>query len=223
VESVSLDLYENQTFALLGPNGAGKSTLLNMLTGIVSPSGGMISIFDHVLEDMNSIEKLREILGYCPQEDILLDDLTVKEHLKFFAGLRGLRGALLRKEVARRCEEMDLGSVMQEAVKNLSGGMKRRLSVALALTGDPKFVVLDEPSAGMDAKSRHALWRALAHNKKDRVLIVSTHSMDEADAIADRIGIMVHGVLKACGEPLELKVKYGLGYKLHCVFNDCSE
>ena len=213
IDGVTLDLLPGQIVALLGPNGAGKSTLINLLTGKLLPSAGHISVFGRRVDCTWDLQKIHENLGYCPQDDILLEDLTVREHLQLFAGLKG-RG---NEEVRLRSHELDLASVLDKQVKTLSGGFKRRLSVALALTGDPRLVILDEPSSGMDTTSRRALWAALKQNRADRVLLVSTHSMEEADAMADRLAILVHGTLKACGEPMALKSKFGLGYRLHCV------
>ncbi len=213
IDGVTLNLLPGQIVALLGPNGAGKSTLINLLTGKLLPSAGHISVFGRRVDCKWDLQKIHENLGYCPQDDILLEDLTVQEHLRLFAGLKG-RGD---EEVRLRSHELDLASVLDKQVKTLSGGFKRRLSVALALTGDPRLVILDEPSSGMDTTSRRALWAALKQNRGDRVLLVSTHSMEEADAMADRLAILVHGTLKACGDPMALKSKFGLGYRLHCV------
>ena len=171
VDGVSLDLIEGQILALLGPNGAGKSTLISMLTGMLMPTAGLVSVFGRDVRDKWDLVKIHEDLGFCPQEDILLDDLTVREHLQLFAGLKGCA----EDEVRRRSDELDLGGVADTQVKALSGGFKRRLSVALALTGDPTFVVLDEPSSGMDASSRRALWAVLRKQRRDRVIVLSTH------------------------------------------------
>jgi len=157
VDGVSLDLVEGQIVALLGPNGAGKSTLISMLTGMSAPSAGLVSVFGRNVRDKWELMKIHEDLGFCPQDDILLDDLTVQEHLALFAGLKGCGS----DEARRRLEELDLQGVAGTQAKALSGGLKRRLSVALALTGDPRFLVLDEPSSGMDARSRRALWATL--------------------------------------------------------------
>ncbi|KAJ1493416.1 P-loop containing nucleoside triphosphate hydrolase protein, partial [Baffinella frigidus] len=232
VDGVSLDVPAGQLLCLLGPNGAGKSTVLGLLTGMLAPSSGAARVFGRWTDDPDQLADLREDLGLCPQEDVLLEELTVREHLQFFAGIKRLSRADVEKEVEDRSKELALEDMLDKQVRTLSGGYRRRLSVALALVrtlsggyrrrlsvalalvGQPRLVVLDEPSAGMDANARRLLWEALSRAKEGRVIVLSTHSMDEADAISDRIGIMVHGALRAEGSPLELKAKYGLGYRL---------
>jgi len=210
VKGMDLTMYEGQIFVLLGHNGAGKTTTISMLTGLLPISGGSATMFGmDVSSDMSSI---RHTMGVCPQHDVLFPDLTVKEHLEFFAALKLVEN--IDEEVSRQIEQVGLVEKKDVLSKNLSGGQKRKLSVAIALLGDSKIVFLDEPSSGLDVHARRSLWAMLQKNRVGRIIVLTTHFMDEADFLGDRIGIMADGNLRCCGTSLFLKSKYGIGYTL---------
>jgi len=212
VAGLQLDMYEGQIFVLLGHNGAGKTTTINMLTGMLPATSGSADIYgNNTATDMDAI---RRTLGLCPQHDILYDDLTVTEHLSMFGAIKGLSAGRLGVAVDEAIADLSLQAKRHALARSLSGGQKRRLSLACALIGDPKVVFLDEPTSGVDPFSRRAIWDALKKKKAGRVIILTTHFMDEADVLGDRIGIMHKGQLECCGSSMFLKRKFGVGYNL---------
>ncbi|KAA8517124.1 hypothetical protein F0562_017417 [Nyssa sinensis] len=215
VNSLQLTLYENQILALLGHNGAGKSTTISMLVGLLPPTAGDALVFGkNILTDMDEI---RKGLGVCPQNDILFPELTVKEHLEIFANLKGVKEDSLASAVTEMIDEVGLADKVNTVVSALSGGMKRKLSLGIALIGNSKVIVLDEPTSGMDPYSMRLTWQLIKKIKKGRIILLTTHSMDEADVLGDRIAIMANGSLKCCGSSLFLKHQYGVGYTLTLV------
>ncbi|XP_060186206.1 ABC transporter A family member 1 isoform X3 [Lycium barbarum] len=215
VNSLQLTLYENQILALLGHNGAGKSSTISMLVGLISPtSGDALVLGKNILTDMDEI---RKSLGVCPQYDILFPELTVKEHLEIFADLKGVSEDSKEKAVAEMVDEVGLADKLNTVVKALSGGMKRKLSLGIALIGNSKVIILDEPTSGMDPYSMRLTWQLIKRKKKGRIILLTTHSMDEADVLGDRIAIMANGSLKCCGSSIFLKHQYGVGYTLTLV------
>ncbi|KAI7740196.1 hypothetical protein M8C21_031110, partial [Ambrosia artemisiifolia] len=215
VDSLKLTLYENQILALLGHNGAGKSTTISMLVGLLAPTSGDALVFGKsILTDMDDI---RKNLGVCPQYDILFPELTVKEHLEIFADIKGVNKESLDSSVTEMVDEVGLADKLNTVVSALSGGMKRKLSLGIALIGDSKVVILDEPTSGMDPYSMRLTWQLIKRIKKGRIILLTTHSMDEADVLGDRIAIMANGSLKCCGSSLYLKHQYGVGYTLTLV------
>jgi ATP-binding cassette, subfamily A (ABC1), member 3 len=211
VSDLSLTMYSGEIFCLLGHNGAGKTTTFSMLTGMLPKSAGSISILGRPEDSLT----LRNQIGICPQKSVLYDELSVMEHMRLFAGLRGIEwNADCQASVDRIL--FDLGLRMRESflVKSLSGGMKRKLSLGISFIGNPKVVFLDEPTSGMDPLARRSTWDLLKQRKKDCIICLTTHYMDEADALADRIGIMANGKLECCGSPIFLKKLYGCGYVL---------
>nr|XP_018630849.1 ABC transporter A family member 1 isoform X1 [Nicotiana tomentosiformis] len=215
VNSLRLTLYENQILALLGHNGAGKSSTISMLVGLVSPtSGDALVLGKNILTDMDEI---RKSLGVCPQYDILFPELTVKEHLEIFADVKGVPEDAKEKAVTEMVDEVGLADKLNTVVKALSGGMKRKLSLGIALIGNSKVIILDEPTSGMDPYSMRLTWQLIKRKKKGRIILLTTHSMDEADVLGDRIAIMANGSLKCCGSSIFLKHQYGVGYTLTLV------
>ncbi|XAR68503.1 Maltose-transporting ATPase [Bertholletia excelsa] len=215
VKSLKLTLYENQILALLGHNGAGKSTTISMLVGLLPPTSGDALVFGkNILNDMGEI---RKGLGVCPQSDILFPELTVKEHLELFANLKGVNDDSLDRVVTEMIDEVGLSDKVNTLVRALSGGMKRKLSLGIALIGNSKVVILDEPTSGMDPYSMRLTWQLIKRIKKGRIILLTTHSMDEAEVLGDRIAIMANGSLKCCGSSLFLKHQYGVGYTLTLV------
>ncbi|XP_058509003.1 phospholipid-transporting ATPase ABCA3 [Solea solea] len=212
VHDLTLNMFEGQITVLLGHNGAGKTTTLSMLTGLFPPSGGRAYINGYdICQDMALI---RRSLGLCPQHDVLFDNLTVREHLLFYAQLKGFSKNKTPDEVDRIIRILNLENKRHARSKTLSGGMKRKLSIGIALIGDSKVVMLDEPTSGMDPSARRATWDLLQGEKSGRTILLTTHFMDEADLLGDRIAIMAGGELQCCGSSLFLKNKYGAGYHM---------
>nr|QNH67859.1 ATP-binding cassette transporter subfamily A member 3 X2 [Brachionus rotundiformis] len=211
VNDLSLNIYEGQISVLLGHNGAGKSTTISMITGLAEPTSGRILVND--IDVVKNTKKARKCIGFCPQYNLLFDNLTVYEHLKFFSKLKENFNDL---EIDNMLELINLKDKKHALAKTLSGGMKRKLCVAIAFIGNSSIVILDEPSSGMDPQARHSTWTLLQKFKKERkcTILLTTHFMDEADFLGDRIAIMSKGSLRCCGSPLFLKSKYGSGYNL---------
>jgi ATP-binding cassette subfamily A (ABC1) protein 3 len=181
VDGLDLNMYNNQITCLLGHNGAGKSTTIAMLTGLMSPSGGEAHIMGkNVAEDMREI---RKDLGVCPQHDILFPDLTVREHLQLFATFKGVESQGMRDEIDKMISEVGLVEKADTKSSQLSGGMKRKLSVGIAFIGGSKTVLLDEPTSGMDPYSRRFTWNVIRNMRENRTIILTTHFMDEADLL----------------------------------------
>lgn len=223
INGINMTIYEGQITAILGKNGAGKSTLFNILTGLTSPTSGTAYIFGYDVRDPNDMTMIRRMTGVCPQHDILFDDLTPKEHLFFTGALRGISEQTLESEVKKTLKDCDLFEMADQRVKYLSGGQKRKLSVGIAIIGDPKIVILDEPTAGVDPYSRRSLWGILQTRKQGKVILITTHFMDEADILADRKAVISRGRLRCCGTSLFLKNKFGIGYHLTLVLDSKSK
>jgi ATP-binding cassette subfamily A (ABC1) protein 3 len=215
VDNLSLNMYKGQITALLGHNGAGKTTTMSILTGLFPPTSGTAYI--NGLSVINDIDLIRRNLGICPQHNVLFDRLTVSEHLKFFARLKGSSGKQLKNEIPQLIDDLLLLDKKNTQSKNLSGGMKRKLSVGIALVGGSEIVILDEPTSGMDPYARRATWDLLAKYKEGRTILLTTHFMDEADLLGDRIAIMAEGKLRCSGSSLFLKSRYGVGYHMTMV------
>ncbi|KAG7395061.1 hypothetical protein PHYBOEH_004258 [Phytophthora boehmeriae] len=212
VQGLNLTLYAGQISALLGHNGAGKTTTISMLTGLIPPTAGDATLYGRSVQ--NDFNELRQIMGICPQHDVLFNELTVEEHLLLFGTMKHIPFVKLKYEVERMIREVGLVEKRKVAARDLSGGQKRKLSVALAFMGDSKLVFLDEPTSGMDPYSRRFTWNLLQRNRDDRVIVLTTHFMDEADILGDRIAIMADGQLCCVGSSLYLKNRYGAGYNL---------
>ncbi|XP_051194420.1 ABC transporter A family member 8 isoform X1 [Lolium perenne] len=214
VRELSLSMARGQCFGVLGPNGAGKTTLINMLTGFTKPTSGTAYI--EGMDIRLDMDKIYSGIGVCPQHDLLWETLTGKEHLLFYGRLKKLKGTQLAQAIKQSLKSVRLfeGGVADKLVAKYSGGMKRRLSVAISLIGDPKVVYMDEPSSGLDPASRKDLWNAVKSAKQDRAIILTTHSMEEAEVLCDRIGIIANGTLQCIGNSKELKTKYGGSYVL---------
>lgn len=221
VSNLSMNMFNNQITALLGHNGAGKTTTFSMLTGMIAPTSGTALI--NGCDIRTNMDEARSSMGFCPQHNILFDELTVREHILFYSRLKGLSKQAANDEVTKYVRLLDLEPKINELSSNLSGGMKRKLSIGIALCGQSKVVFCDEPTSGMDAASRRSLWNVLIAEKKDRVIVLTTHFMDEADVLGDRIAIMAHGALKCFGSSFFLKKRFGTGYHLICEKNyDCN-
>uniref|UniRef100_A0A8C3CLL7 ATP-binding cassette sub-family A member 2 n=1 Tax=Cairina moschata TaxID=8855 RepID=A0A8C3CLL7_CAIMO len=215
LNKLSLNLYENQVVSFLGHNGAGKTTTMSILTGLFPPTSGSATIYGHDIR--TEMDEIRKNLGMCPQHNVLFDKLTVEEHLWFYSQLKSMAEEEICKEMDKMIEDLELSNKRHSLVQTLSGGMKRKLSVAIAFVGGSRAVILDEPTAGVDPYARRAIWDLILKYKPGRTILLSTHHMDEADLLGDRIAIISHGKLKCCGSPLFLKSTYGDGYKLTVV------
>eukprot|EP01114_Cavostelium_apophysatum_P009754 TRINITY_DN2300_c0_g1_i1.p1 TRINITY_DN2300_c0_g1~~TRINITY_DN2300_c0_g1_i1.p1 ORF type:complete len:1800 (+),score=493.64 TRINITY_DN2300_c0_g1_i1:225-5624(+) len=212
VNGLCLGIEADSLLCLLGPNGAGKTTTIHMLVGFHEATSGDATVFGHSVTD--NISQVQQLMGVCPQFDILWPELTGAEHLWLFSGLRGLRKDEVPVEVERLLKAVELQSASDVRSVSYSGGMRRRLSVAIALIGNPKIVFLDEPTTGMDPISRRKVWNIIEAEKKDKVIILTTHSMEEADILGDKIAIMAKGSLQCVGTSLHLKQKFGSGYRI---------
>uniref|UniRef100_A0A182IUJ1 ABC transporter domain-containing protein n=1 Tax=Anopheles atroparvus TaxID=41427 RepID=A0A182IUJ1_ANOAO len=215
VQGLNLNMYEDQITVLLGHNGAGKTTTMSMLTGMFSPTSGTALVNGYDLR--NNIDAVRGSLGLCPQHNVLFNEMTVAEHIEFFARLKGVPRSKIKEEIRHYVQLLELEDKLNKQSHTLSGGMKRKLSVGIALCGGSKVVLCDEPTSGMDPSARRALWDLLIKEKQGRTILLSTHFMDEADILGDRIAIMAEGELKACGSSFFLKKRFGVGYRLICV------
>ncbi|XP_076675042.1 cholesterol transporter ABCA5 isoform X1 [Andrena cerasifolii] len=217
VNGINLTIYEGQITAILGHNGAGKTSLFNILTGLTAPTAGTALIFGYDVRDSNDMQMIRSMTGVCPQHDILFDLLTPREHLEFFASVRGIPRSIIEHEVKKTLKDIDLTEKADTFAKYLSGGQKRKLSVGIAIIGDPKIIILDEPTAGVDPYSRRQMWSFLQSRRHGKVILLTTHFMDEADILADRKAVISRGKLRCCGSSLFLKNKFGIGYHLTLV------
>ncbi|KAG5019798.1 hypothetical protein JHK87_015653 [Glycine soja] len=213
VRGLSLALPQGECFGMLGPNGAGKTSFINMMIGLTKPTSG--TAFVQGLDIRTHMDGIYTSMGVCPQHDLLWESLTGREHLLFYGRLKNLKGSALTQAVEESLKSVNLfnGGVADKQAGKYSGGMKRRLSVAISLIGDPKVVVyMDEPSTGLDPASRNNLWNVVKRAKQDRAIILTTHSMEEAEVLCDRLGIFVDGGLQCIGNPKELKARYGGTY-----------
>nr|KAF6442985.1 ATP binding cassette subfamily A member 4 [Molossus molossus] len=215
VDRLTITFYENQITAFLGHNGAGKTTVLSILTGLLPPTSGTVLIGGKDIE--TSLSEVRQSLGMCPQHNVLFHHLTVAEHILLYAQLKGKSWDEAQLEAEAMLEDTGLHHKRNEEAQDLSGGMQRKLSVAIAFVGDAKVVVLDEPTSGVDPYSRRSIWDLLLKYRSGRTIIMSTHHMDEADLLGDRIAIISQGRLYCSGTPLFLKNCFGTGFYLTLV------
>lgn len=212
-----LSIGAKESLALLGPNGAGKSTLISILTGLFKPTSGDAIVCG--LDIRTSMQEIHKIIGICPQFSILWDTLTCAEHLLFFARLKGVPAGQQERYVKRTLDQVGLGLAADRLAKNLSGGMKRRLSIAMALVGDPLFLVMDEPTTGLDPETREELWRTLLQIRNSGpAILLATHAMDEAELLCTRVSILSRGTLKCVGDPHALRERFCPSYTLNVNF-----
>lgn len=208
VDRLSLEIPRGEIFGFLGPNGAGKSTSINMMVGLIDPSEGDVLIEGQSLRTRKA-EVLRNV-GVCPQENILWEKLTCLEQLEYLGANYGLANEHARRNGVALLQELGLTSKANELAGRLSGGMKRRLNLALALVHDPQIVFLDEPEAGLDPQSRVLVREVIRRLAQRKTVVLTTHNMDEADRLADRIAIIDHGRLLVVDTPERLKRRLGI-------------
>ncbi|GBM61129.1 ATP-binding cassette sub-family A member 1 [Araneus ventricosus] len=213
LSGLNLDLYEDQITALLGHNGAGKTTTIKILTGRKLPTAGKVSLYGYSIPE--ELAEARKLIGYAPQNNTLYDKLTVKEHLNLFARLKGILDTnIVKKEVDEMLDRLNLIEKQDECTETLSGGQRRRLCVGIAFVGGSKVVILDEPTSSVDPVARRKIWDLILSYKKGRTILFTTHHLDEADILSDRVAILHKGRMLCCGSPLELKGRFGSGYRL---------
>jgi ATP-binding cassette subfamily A (ABC1) protein 3 len=213
VADLSFGVPAGECFGFLGINGAGKTSTLKILTGDEGPTAGTVLVGGH--NAATEPHAVRHLLGYCPQFDALLELLTVREHLELYSGLKGIPPAAVPAAVDAKLAQLDLLQYANKLAGTLSGGNKRKLSVAIALIGAPRVVVLDEPSTGMDPVARRFMWDVISRavtGRKECSLLLTTHSMEEVEALCGRVGIMVGGRLRCLGSAQHLKSRFGSGY-----------
>jgi ABC-type multidrug transport system ATPase subunit len=213
VKGITFGIHPGEVFGFLGTNGAGKTTTMSILCGQLAPTSGTGWVAGKNVE--SEMAEVRRVIGYCPQFDAILELLTVEEHLFLFSGLRGLPAGPVQERVVNRLIKMcDLEMHRKKTAGSLSGGNKRKLSVAIALIGAPKVVFLDEPSAGMDPMARHGMWDVIEGMAKSCCVVLTTHHLEEVEALANRVAIMVGGTMKCVGSLQHLKTKFGSGFEL---------
>ena len=215
VDNFNCDLFGNEIFCLLGHNGAGKTTLINMISGILDPSEG--DIFYKGQSIVTNKDYLFENIGICHQEDIFFGYLTVSEHLEYMCEIKGSKANT--EEIRSLINKIGLTEKSNSLCKTLSGGQKRKLCTALALIGNSNIIILDEPTSGMDPISRKALWEFLKNYQKNKIILITTHSLEEAEYLGDRIGIMSDGQFICCGTSSFLKSKYPCGFNINLLVN----
>ena len=207
--NISFNLFRNEIFALLGRNGAGKTSLINVLIGMFeATSGQAIYKGDNILFE-SKMKNFRNKLGICPQHDILFPNLTVREHLEMFCYFKGFNVDDIQEEVDTTLQDFRIHDIENVLAGTLSAGQRRKLSIAISIVGGSEVIFLDEPSSGMDITSRRNLWEILKKIIEKKIIILTTHYMEEASVLGNRIGIMAEGVLKCIGTPLFLIEKYG--------------
>jgi len=215
VHDLSLDIFPGEVLGFLGPNGAGKTTTIQILCGLLAADEGSVSVLG---QQLSQSPEVKASIGLCPQDVLIWPYLTCYEQLRWLGGLYGLTAGHARSRAEELLELLELTPKSNKQAKTLSGGMKRRLNLALALVHDPEILVLDEPEAGLDPQSRvnvRSLIKSLAAKK---TIILTTHNMDEADRLSDRVAVMDHGELLVLDTPERLKSRVGEGDVLELVF-----
>lgn len=207
VDRLCLDLQQGELFALLGINGAGKTTIINMLCGLLRPTRGDARLLGKSI--VHEAASIKGLINLSPQETAVAPNLSVRENLVFMAGIYGMRRDEARRAALEMIDRLDLSTVAGKRAATLSGGWQRRLSIAMALITRPKILFLDEPTLGLDVLARRELWQIIRGLRGKITLVLTTHYLEEAEALADRIGIMVSGRLTALGSAAELKAQTG--------------
>jgi ABC-2 type transport system ATP-binding protein len=203
VDGVDLEIKKGELFSFLGPNGAGKTTTIRMLCCLLKPTRGSASILGY--DVVKTPFAVKRLIGVSPQETILSERLNCWENLALIGKVHGLGSNQVRRRSQELLETMGLMERAKDQVRKFSGGMKRRLSIAMALVSDPQVLFLDEPTLGLDPQARRAIWDYIAGLKGKKTILLTTHYMEEADSLSDRIGIIDEGRVVALGTPEELK------------------
>ena len=207
VDQLDLEIRQGELFALLGLNGAGKTTTIKMLSCLTRPTDGEAVVGGYSIT--KETEQVKRLIGVSPQETAVAPNLSVKENLELICGIHGFSGEKTREKIIELSERLDLNSVLQRKAGKLSGGYGRRVSIAMALVSEPQILFLDEPTLGLDVIARRELWEIIGRLKGKATIILTTHYMEEAEALSDRIGIMKNGKLLAVGTVEELRARAG--------------
>ena len=207
VDELNLTIREGELYGLLGVNGAGKSTTIKMLSTLTCPTSGDAEVLGHGI--ISERAKVKELINVSPQETAVAAKLSVRENLEFTARIYGADKQTARKKAEETIEKFDMEEIAKQKAGTLSGGWQRRLSIAMALISEPKLLFLDEPTLGLDVLARRELWHVIEKLKGRITVILTTHYLEEAEALCDRIGIMSKGKLRAEGTAEELKARAG--------------
>ncbi len=207
VDKLHLEIRQGELFALLGVNGAGKTTTIKMLTCLTKPSSGDAFVGGYSIKKQS--EKVKQLIGVSPQETAVAPNLSVEENLKLICGIYGFSKEKTKRKIEELCGQFALDSVLHRKAGKLSGGWQRRVSIAMALISEPQILFLDEPTLGLDVIARHELWEMIRSLKGKITIVLTTHYMEEAEALSDRIGIMKSGILLAVGTVEELNKMAG--------------
>ena len=207
VDNLDLEIRRGELFSLLGVNGAGKTTAIKILSGLTRPTAGDALVGGYSI--VKEPERVKALIGVSPQETAVAPNLSVAENLELICGIHGFSREKTAAKVRELTREFDLDSVLRRKAGKLSGGWQRRVSIAMALISEPQILFLDEPTLGLDVLARHDLWNAIRSLKGRVTVILTTHYLEEAEALSDRIGIMKDGRLLAVGTARELKEKAG--------------
>jgi len=204
VDGIDLGIKKGELFALLGPNGAGKTTTINMLCCLLKPTSGTATVMGYDI--IKQPFRIKEIIGVSPQETTISEHLNAQEHLNLIGRIHNMDAKELKSRSQKLLETMGLAERAKDQVRKYSGGMKRRLNIIMALIHNPAVIFLDEPTLGLDPQARRAIWDYIAQLKGEKTILLTTHYMDEADSLSDRIGIMDEGKIVALGTSRELKM-----------------
>lgn len=207
VDNLNLEIRNGELFSLLGVNGAGKTTAIKMLSCLTKPTEGDAHVGGYSINKES--DRVKQLIGVSPQETAIAPNLTVKENLELICGIYGFSKTKTADKVRELSEQLSLHEVLTRKAGKLSGGWQRRISIAMALISEPQILYLDEPTLGLDVIARHGLWELIRSLKGRITIILTTHYMEEAEALSDRIGIMKNGRLLAIGTAEELKTKAG--------------
>ena len=207
VDGLDLEIQHGELFSLLGVNGAGKTTAIKMLSCLTMPTAGEAEVGGYSVT--KEPDQVKRLIGVSPQETAVAPNLSVKENLELICGIHGFSKEKTLARIERLSRQCDLDSVLQRKAGKLSGGWQRRVSIAMALISEPQILYLDEPTLGLDVIARHDLWDVIRSLKGNITIILTTHYMEEAEELSDRIGIMKSGKLLAVGTPEELTAKAG--------------
>ncbi|MCP2035400.1 ABC-2 type transport system ATP-binding protein [Planomicrobium sp. HSC-17F08] len=209
LQEIDLSIAEGQIYGLIGPSGSGKTTLVKMIVGIDAPDIGTVRVLNTKVPDLELLDEI----GYMAQSDALYPELSGKENLEFFAALYPMKKSDRKKRIAYAADLVKLTEDLGKKVSAYSGGMKRRLSLAIALVHDPAILILDEPTVGIDPELRLSIWNELLHLKNDqhKTILITTHVMDEAEK-CDQVAMVRDGAILASGTPSELKRHYGVNH-----------
>jgi ABC-2 type transport system ATP-binding protein len=203
VDDLSFSVAQGEVLGFLGPNGAGKSTTMKMLTGFLAPTSGTASILGFDIQ--KDTLKVQRQIGYLPEGAPCYGDMTVRGFLEFIAEIRGFKGAEKRERVAKAVSQVELEQVLEQSIETLSKGFKRRVGLAQAIVHDPKVLILDEPTDGLDPNQKHQVRKLIQSLAHDKIVIISTHILEEVSAVCTRAVVIANGKLLADGTPLELE------------------